>query len=299
MLNVYEQVDLNKRKSNLIIFLFVIFVTATAYIFGRALGSGLSGVGLALIFSGLISLGSYYFSDKVILAISQARPASREKDFMFFTVVENLCLGAQLPKPKLYIIKDSAPNAFATGHDPQHGVVCATTGLLEKLDRTELEGVIAHELSHIRNYDSRLMSIVVVLIGLVALLADWFRRSLRYTSYQRKREKEGLQGVLLMIGFVLALFAPLIANLIKLAISRNREFLADASAVLLTRYPQGLARALEKIAADREPLEVANNATAHLFIVNPFKGRGVGQKIAYLFNTHPPVEERIKRLRSM
>lgn len=301
MLNVYEQVDLNKRKSFLIMASFMVVITSTIYVFAKLLDFGLSWIGLALVFSGITSLGSYYWGDKLILAISQARPATREKDFMFYTVVENLCLGAQLPKPKLYIIDDSAPNAFATGRDPNHATVCVTRGLLEKLDRTELEGVIAHELSHIRNLDTRLMSIVVILVGMVTLLADWFMRTLWYGGGRKRREDRGgnLGGILILAGIVLAVLSPLVANLIKLAVSRSREFLADASAVLLTRYPEGLARALEKIAADPEPLEVANNATAHLFIVNPFRGKGVGQRIAHLFNTHPPVEERIRRLREM
>jgi heat shock protein HtpX len=299
MLNVYEQVDLNRRKSVLILALFVAFTVGVAFIFSQVLGSGLSLVGWALVLSGLMSLGSYYFSDRLVLAISKARPASRKKDFLFYTVVENLCLGAQLPKPRLYVVEDPAPNAFATGRDPAHAAVCVTTGLVEKLDRTELEGVIAHELSHIRNYDSRLMSMVVILVGLIVLLADWFLRGVRYGGRRQRRERGSFEGTLWIAGIILAIFAPLVANFIKLAISRNREFLADASAALLTRYPEGLARALEKIAADQTTLRIATNATAHLFIVNPFKERGISQRIAYFFNTHPPLEERIKRLRSM
>lgn len=305
MINVYEQIDRNKQKSALVMVLFVSFVALVVYIFSQTSGVGLSWVGMALIFAGLSSLGGYWWGDKVILAISGAGPATREKDFQFYTVVENLCLAAQIPKPKLYVIKDSAPNAFATGRDPEHAVVCATTGLLNKLDRTELEGVVAHELSHIKNYDIRLMSIVTVLVGTVSLLADWLMRSVYWGGRKRERDKGGnLQAILLIVAIFLALLSPLIAQLIRLTISRRREFLADASAVMLTRYPEGLARALEKISADREPLEVANKATAHLFIINPFK-KGVYPErnrrswFANLFNTHPPVEARIKALREM
>jgi len=300
MLNIYEQVDRNKKRSALIMGLFVVLITLIAWVFARVLGFGLDIIGFALIFAGLISFASYWWSDKIILAISRARPADRKKDFHFFTVAENLAMVAQIPRPKLYVIKDSAPNAFATGRDPDHAVVCATTGLLEKLDRTELEGVIAHELSHIKNYDARLMSIVTILVGMVTLLADWFLRGSAFGSRSRGKKGGEAGAILFLIGIFLALLSPLIANLIKLALSRQREFLADASAVKLTRFPEGLARALTKIAADKEPLEAANKATAHLYIANPLKNRHdrIGW-FAGFFNTHPPVEERIKALRAM
>lgn len=297
MINVYEQVDSNKRKSVLVMLLFTVFVAGFAYILGEASGYGLSWVGIALVFSGLMSYVSYYFSDRIILTLSHAHEANRQDDFKFYTVTENLCLAANLPKPKLYVIDDTAMNAFATGRDPQHSVICATTGLLARLDRTELEGVIGHELSHIGNYDMRLMSIVTVMVGLVTLLADWFLRATFWGRHRdNDRENNQLQMIMFVIGLILALLSPLIANLIKLAISRRREFLADASAVRLTRFPDGLARALAKISADIEPLEAANKATAHLYIVSPFK------KIAFisnLFNTHPPIAERIKALKAM
>ncbi|MEK7514000.1 MAG: M48 family metallopeptidase [Patescibacteria group bacterium] len=301
MLNVYEQVDANKRKSVLVIILFVLFVVGVAWIFGEALGYGLSFVGWALIFSGLMSFGSYYYSDKIILTLSGARPADRKRDFLFYTVTENLALAAHLPKPKLYVIDDTAMNAFATGRDPQHAVICATTGLLDKLDRTELEGVISHELSHVGNYDIRLMAIVSILVGLITLLADWF---LRATFWGRgrsdDRESNQLQFVFFAIGLVLALLSPIIAQLIQLAISRRREFLADASGVKLTRFPDGLIRALEKISADKEPLEVANKATAHLYISNPLKNvHGQVGAFAKMFNTHPPIADRLTALKQM
>lgn len=298
MINVYEQVDQNKRRSALIMVLFVVFISLISWIFAQALGYGTGTVGIALIIAGLMSLASYWWGDKIILTISGARPALREKDFNFYTVTENLAMASGVPMPRLYVIEDSAPNAFATGRDPEHGIICATTGLLQKLNRTELEGVVAHELSHIKNFDTRLMAIVTILVGMIALLADWFIRGSWFRS--KDNENRGSAGALFfLVGIILALLSPLIAQLIQLAISRRREFLADASGVLLTRYPDGLASALEKIAKDPEPLEAANRATAHLYIINPIKGKELGSAVANLFNTHPPVEERIKALKGM
>ena len=298
-MNIYSQISSNKLKTWVIISLFIIFITTLTYVYGNASGYGLSFVGIALIISGLMSFASYYYSDKIILGMSNAKQIKKTDNPEFFRIVENLCIGAGIPMPKIYVIQDSAPNAFATGRDPKHAVVCATTGILQKLNKVELEGVIAHELSHIRNFDIRLMAIVVVLVGLVALLADFFMRSLWYGGRRNSREGNNAQGVFLLIGIVLAILSPIIATLIQLAVSRKREFLADASGVLLTRYPEGLATALEKISKDKEPLEVANNATSHLYITNPFKGKISGSWFAGLFNTHPPIEERIKILRSM
>jgi len=302
MLNVYEQVDLNKRKSFLVILGFVFFVVFAAWLFTRVLDLGPGVMGIALIFSGLMSFVSYYYSDKIILTISGARPATKEKEFVFYSVAENLALAANIPKPSLYVIEDTAMNAFATGRDPQHAVVCATTGLLTRLNRTEIEGVIAHELSHVRNYDMRLMSVVTVLVGLVTLLADWFLRGSRIFGSGRSK-KEGsnqIQAVLLVVAVLLGLLGPLIAQLIQLAISRRREFLADAGSALITRQPSGLISALQKLNSDKEPLEAANKATAHLYITNPLKNlhSGIGW-FAGLFNTHPPIRERIKALEGM
>lgn len=298
MINVYERVDQNKRRSLIIMVLFVVFIGAFVWVLSELLGYGPGMAGIALIFAGLMSFSSYWWGDKIILAISGARPADRNKDFNFFTVAENLAMASQIPMPKLYVIEDSAPNAFATGRDPKHAVICATTGLLKKLDRTELEGVVAHELSHIRNYDIRLMSIVTILVGMVTLIADWMLRGARFRG--RDRDRGGnIGGLLVLIGIILAILSPIIAQLMKLALSRRREFLADASAVMLTRFPEGLARALEKISKDKEPLEAANKATAHLYIVNPFKGQKLTAQFANLFNTHPPVGERIRSLKEM
>jgi len=279
--------------------LFILFVTTLTYIFGEASGYGLSYAGLGLIISGIAAWASYYYSDKMVLAMSKAKEIKKSDNPRLFNVVENLSIGAGIPMPKVYVIDDSAPNAFATGRDPKHAVVAVTTGLIEKLDKLELEGVIAHELSHVKNFDIRLMAVVAVLVGVVALLADFFMRSLWYGGHRRDSDRGNAQGVFLLIGIALAILSPVIATLIQLAVSRRREFLADASGALLTRYPEGLARALEKIAKDKEPLEIANNATAHLFIANPFKDKQVQHFFSGLFNTHPPIEERIKILRSM
>jgi len=297
-MSLYSHISANKWKTWITMFLFIVFIATIAYVYDRATGSGFSFFGLALIFSGIASFGSYYYSDKMILAMSGAKQIKKSDSPQLFNTVENLCIGAGLPMPKIYIINDSAPNAFATGRDPKHAVICVTTGILEKLNKSELEGVLAHELSHIQNYDIRLMAVVSILVGVVALLADFFTRSLWFGD-RKDRDGNSIQGLFLIIGIVLAILSPIVATLIQLAVSRKREYLADASGSLLTRYPEGLASALEKISHDKEPLEAANNATAHLYIVNPFKGKNLSNWFAGLFNTHPPIEERIKILRSM
>lgn len=297
-MSIYTQIDSNKRKTWLIMVLFVAFISTVAYVYGKAAGSGVSFVALALIVSGIMSLVSYYFSDAMVLAIVGAKKIEEKDDAELYHVVENLAIAAGIPKPKLYLITDTAPNAFATGRDPAHGVVCITSGLREKLNRSELEGVFAHELSHIGNFDTRLMAIVTILVGLVALLADWFMRSLWWGRDDRERNSKS-EGIFMLLGIILAILSPVIATLIQLSISRRREFLADANGAYITRYPEGLARALEKIAADKKMASFANNATAHLYIENPFKGKEGKSWFAGLFDTHPPIEERIKILRSM
>ncbi len=230
--------------------------------------------------------------------MSGAEQVTRQSHPELFRIVENLTITAGLPLPRIYTIDDTAINAFATGRDPKHAVVCVTTGCLSRLDKTELEGVLAHEISHIGNYDIRFMTLVVVLVGTITLLADWL---LRFSFFGGKsRDRDSGSNPLAIAGLVLALLSPIIATLLQLAVSRQREFLADSTGALLTRYPEGLAKALEKISADQEPLEAANKATAHLYIANPLKNHhdSVGW-FAGLFNTHPPVEERIKRLREM
>ena len=280
---------------------FVVFVVFAGYVMGNALGYGNSWMGIAVLFSVVSSFVSYYWGDQIVLSMSGARPADRKRDFDLYTVTENLCIASGLPKPKLYVIEDTAMNAFASGRDPEHSIVCATSGLVNRLERRELEGVIAHELSHIKNYDIRLMAVVAVLAGTIAFLADMFMRSLWWGGHRRSRDDDNsqLQGILMILGIVLAIVSPIIATLIQLAVSRKREFLADASAVLLTRNPDGLARALEKLSKDHEVLEAATNATAHLFITNPFKGKEFGAWFSGLFDTHPPIAERIKALRAM
>ncbi len=253
------------------------------------------------IFSVVMNIASYWWSDKIVLAVNGAKPASREEFFDLYTVTENLSITAGLPMPKLYVINDPAPNAFATGRNKEHAVVCATTGLLQLLNRSELEGVIAHELSHVGNRDILLSTVVVVLVGFITLLADFFLRS-RLWGFggRRDSDREGgqLGAVLMIVGVVFTILSPIIATLIQLAISRKREFLADASGALLTRYPEGLASALKKISAYNRPMLRANNATAHLFIANPFGRRADGSVsfLAKLFSTHPPVEERVRAL---
>jgi heat shock protein HtpX len=235
------------------------------------------------------------------LGISGARPADRKRDFDFFTVAENIAIGEGLPKPKLYVIPDPSPNAFATGRDPEHAAICATSGLLEKLDRTELEGVVAHEMTHVKNFDTRLMAVVSVMVGLVALLGDWFTRSMIWGGRRRSDDEGGVGTIFLVLGIIFAILSPIIGTLIQLAISRRREYMADAGSVEITRQPQGLISALEKISADPIPLTHANKATAHLYISNPFKKSGHGQAgwFANLFNTHPPIPDRINALKAM
>ncbi len=279
-------------------FLFTLFITTVAYVFGRANGAGLSFAGLGLIISGIFSFTSYYFSDQMVLSLSGAKPVEKKDDPELYHVVENLAIAAGLPKPKLYFINDNSMNAFATGRDPKHAVVCITAGLRSRLNKAELEGVLAHELSHIQNYDTRLMAVVSIMVGLIAILADLFMRSLWFGKGRDDREGSS-NNLFVILGIIFAIFSPIIATLIQLAISRRREFLADANAAYITRYPEGLARALEILAGDKRVGSFANNATAHLFIVNPFKGKEAASWFAGLFNTHPPLEERIKILRSM
>lgn len=298
-MTVYNQISSNKVKTWVIMILFIIFFLTVSFILGRSLGYGMSFVGIMLIISGLMSFASYYYSDKIVLSMSGARPATKAEFRDLYTTVENLSIASGLPMPKVYIIQDSALNAFATGRDPKHAAVAATTGILEKLSEAELEGVIGHELSHVKNYDTRLMGVVAILVGSIAILADVFFRSMLFRSNDNNKNSS---GIFMLIGIVLAILSPIVATLIQLAISRRREFLADADGALLTRYPEGLASALEKIAADKNILKKASTATAHFYIENPFKTdakKGSGQWLAGLFSTHPPVTERIKILRSM
>lgn len=296
----WDHVSGNVFKTWLIMFFFSLFTVIIVYIFARGFGygeiGGLGIVGFALIVAGVMNIISYYYSDKIVLGISGAKELKHDDNKEIYHLVENLCIAAGLPAPKIYILEDSAPNTFATGRDPKHAVVCFTTGILAKLSKQELEGVTAHELSHIGNRDTLLMAVVSVLVGTIALLSDFFMRSMLFGG--RSRESKN-NTIFLVLALVAAILAPIVAMLIQLAVSRRREFLADASGVLLTRYPDGLASALQKISADQEPLEAANKGTSHLYIINPLKGKEAKSWLAGLFNTHPPVEARIKALRGM
>lgn len=299
---MYEQIAQNKWKSFLLVVFFVGFIFLLTWVFEEVTGWGKGGLVLAVVVSMFMAAGAYYSSDKIVLAISRARPVTKEEFPYLYNVVEGLAIAAGIPAPRCYVIDDTAPNAFATGRNPENSVICVTTGLLEKMNRVELEGVVAHEMSHIKNYDVRLQTVAVVMAGVVALLSDWILRSFLWGGGRRRGRSGGsgsgaAGGVLVLVGLVLALVSPLIAQLIRLAISRKREFLADASAAMLTRYPAGLASALRKIADDKEPLEAANKATAHLYIVNPLKN--VKGAVNRLFSTHPPIEERIAALEKM
>lgn len=259
-------------------------------------GAGVPFVGFALIFSGISSFISYFYSDKLVLAVSRAQEVPYNSNPELHNLVDNMCIAAGLQtKPRIYTIDDTAPNAFATGRNPNNAVICFTTGILQKLDKRELEGVIAHELSHILNYDILLMSIVSILVGSITLIVDAISRGVFYGG--RRKSDSSVNGVIFLIAIVFVILSPIIATLIKLAVSRKREYLADASGVMLTRNPQGLMSALIKISDDKEVLEVANGATAHMYISNPLKGQN--RMFANLFNTHPPVEDRIAKLRAM
>ncbi len=293
---MWDQITLNKRRSAMMMIVFVAFVLALGYVFGRLVEIGWTGVIIAAGIAVVSVWGSYFYSDRVVLAITGARPATKEENAYLVNSVEGLAIAAGIPPPRIFVIDSAALNAFATGRDHQHAVVAVTTGLLARLNRAELEGVIAHEMSHVKNYDVRLQTLAVTLVGVVALLADWMRRSFFWGGMRRDRDRGG--GALAIVGLLLAIFAPIVAQLLRLALSREREFLADANGALLTRYPEGLASALEKIAHDSAPLTSANTATAHLFIENPLK-TSARRRMSSLFNTHPPIEERISRLREL
>lgn len=295
-MNIYSAISANKNKTWAIMLLFVLVITTMVYVFSKALGyQGYGFAGIALIIAGLTSIGSYYYSDKLVLATTGAKEIKKSDYPNYYRIVENLCIAAGLPMPKVYVMDDASPNAFATGRDPKHAVVCATTGLLAMLNDAELEGVIGHELSHIKNYDIRMMGIVAILVGFVAILSDLFIRA----SFFSNSDDNKSNTPFLILAIIFAIISPIAAAIIQLAVSRKREYLADASGVLLTRYPEGLASALEKLAKDKTAPKNASNATAHLFIENPFDNKKVKNFFTGLFNTHPPLEDRIRILRSM
>ena len=298
-----ERIAVNRRHSLILIAAFLAFVAIFGYVIGWAwIGDpvgAIFGLVLAFIVGTVTGLATYYGGDKMVLAASRAREISHDDAPVLFNVVEEMAIAAGLPMPKVYIIDDSAPNAFATGRDPEHASVAVTSGLLEKLNRDELQGVIAHEMSHVANFDIRYSMLVGILVGTTVLISDFFLRGLWLSGGGRGRSEGGgyVQLIMIVIAIVFAILAPLFARLLQLSISRQREYLADASAVRLTRNPKGLADALQKISGDREVLEAANRATAHLYIVNPVKG--FEKRAKGLFSTHPPIEERIQILRFM
>ena len=288
---------MNQAKTVFLLVLLTGLLLGLGWAFG-----GTTGVIIAFGFSLAMNAWTYWFSDRLALAMSGAHQVSEQDEPDLHRVVQEVADMARLPKPKVYVIQNDSPNAFATGRNPKHAVICVTTGLLEKLNRAELEGVIAHEMSHIKNYDVLVQTLTVVMVGIVALMSDWMLRTFMWGGGGRRRSRErsgggGAAAIFIVLGLVLAVLSPLIYRLIQFAVSRKREFLADASSAMLTRYPPGLASALRKISADTEPLEAANKATAHLYIVNPLKNvKGMVNK---LFSTHPPIEERIAALEKM
>lgn len=294
-MTLYNDSAMNKRKTWFLMTGFFVLVMLIGYAISWYFNSPIILI-LAVIFSVVSSFVSYWWSDKIVLQMSNAKLVDHDNGREIYHLVENLCITAGLPFPKIYIIEDSAPNAFATGRDPEHAAIALTTGILAKLDKAELEGVIAHELSHVGNRDILISTVATVLVGTVILITDWSARSAIFGRRDNENNGGGL-GLIFII--LLSILAPLSAQLLQLAVSRKREFLADASGALLTRYPEGLARALEKISADPDELEVANRATAHMYIVSPLKGNETKKTswLASAFMTHPPVEERIKRLR--
>lgn len=297
MATLYTHQSSNVRKTWILFTAFFGIVIGLGWIFSQIYRDpGI--LILAVLFSAGMSIASYWYSDKLVLAMAHAEPVNREGARELYTIIENLTITAGLPMPKIYIINDPAPNAFATGRNKQHAVVAVTNGLLEQLNKTELEGVLAHELSHIGNKDMLVSTVAVVLVGFISLAADFFMRTLWFGG-GRNRDERGGNSAIFIIGIVLSILAPIAATLLRLAISRKREFLADASGVLLTRYPEGLASALFKISDYPRSVAVAQNTTAHLWIADPFKGKNKTLWLHKLFMTHPPAEERIKILREM
>lgn len=297
-MNLYDQKDKNIRRTWILMTIFIFVVVGIAWVFSYTLNNSMIFV-WALIGSLFMNVISYWYSDSIVLSISNAKPVdtATSEGKRIYRLLENLAITAGLPVPKLYIIQDTAMNAFATGRDPEHSAIALTTGIIDRLEQIELEGVIAHELSHIGNRDTLIQTISVVLVGLVALLSDWFLRMSFWGGGRHNNNDDNSRfGLIIsLIAIVLAVLAPIFVQLLHFAISRKREYLADASGALLTRYPEGLAIALEKISQDTEPLEVANRATAHLFISNPFKGGGISDWMS----THPPTEKRIQALRNI
>ena len=297
---MYEQITRNKVRSVLLILGALIFAGGLGYLFGYLFGGGLIGLVVALAIAAVMSFTSYRYGDRIVLRVSRARPAPEEQYPKLHNVVEGLSIASGLPKPALYVIPEEAPNAFATGRNPEHASVAVTEGLLRTLNRVELEGVLAHELAHVKNRDMLVNTLAATLVGVVVLIAGWMRWGLFFGGGRDRGRGGGAFPILLVIGLVAAILAPLGAQLIRFAVSRRREFLADADGALMTRYPPGLATALRKIAASNNTMRVANNATAHLWFSQPSRLSGEGHsRVERLFSTHPPIEERIRILEEM
>ena len=285
---ILKSVQDNKRSSFFIVSLFIVIIMVGLYFVCYAFDLGILSIPIAVVGAIVPAIISYNNCDKIVLSLNGARPATREQDLLLSNLLDNMCIASGLPRPKLYVINDGSPNAFATGRNPENAVICVTTGLLEKLDKYELEGVLAHELSHIKNYDILLSTIVSIFVGFVVILSDYFTR----WSFRRTRNSDNKNPIFVIIGILFLILSPIFATLMKLAISRKREFLADASAIEMTRNPDGLISALQKIALDPDVLEAANKSTAHMYISNPLK-----DKTSDLFSTHPSTEKRIEALR--
>jgi heat shock protein HtpX len=299
---LYEQITRNRWKSVLLVLVVLVAAAGLGYLFGWLFDFGIAGVVVALLIAAGMSFASYRFGDRIVLRASRARPATQAEYPRLHNIVEGLCIAAGIPEPAVYVIPEQAPNAFATGRDPEHSSIAVTEGLLAALNRVELEGVIAHELSHVKNRDILVGTLVATLVGVIVLMADWMRRAFFWGGGRRERDRGGggLAIVLVVVALVLSILAPLMAQLIRFAVSRKREYLADASGALLTRYPPGLAAALRKIAASSNQMRVANNATAHLWFSQPSRKPGDGvSRVERLFSTHPPIEERIRILEEM
>lgn len=296
---MFKDIQKNKIKSWIIVLLFLIIISLIVYYICIALNLGPISIFIAMIFSILTTWGSYFYSDKIVLSLNKARPATKEENLKLVNILDSLIVSSGLScTPKLYIIEDLQPNAFATGRNPQNSVICVTTGLLNKLEYYELEGVIAHELAHIKNYDIRLSAIVSVMVGFVVMLADWFTRIAFWGGFSDKDEDSNSNGFLMLIGLIFLILSPIFSKLMQLAISRKREFLADATAIEFTRNPEGLISALVKISGDPNELKVANKSTENMYIINPFRDKK-NKKSTSLWSTHPSTEDRIEALKNL
>ena len=297
---MFQDIKKNKLESWFIVFLFTVVITLIIYYVCMALNLGTISIIIALIFSITSAWSSYYYSDKIVLKLNKARPATKEENLQLVNILDSLVVAAGLEhKPDLYVVEDAQPNAFATGRDPEHSVICVTTGLLEKLDYYELEGVIGHELAHVKNYDIRLSAIITVMVGFVVMISDLFARALFWGGTRRDNDNNSRgNGILMLIGLVFLILSPIFGTLMQLAISRKREFMADATSVEFTRNPEGLISALQKISGDPNELKTANNSTAHMYIVNPFRSNG-RKKTSSIWSTHPSLEDRIEALRTL